>query len=172
MTLARPLRRLPSALLALALCGAGAGCGDDGDSGEAGLLELRPVLAANPPPCADGAKDSGLVLPRSADGKVAECLELGKPIVDAEDIRSATVAETPAKEPALSVVLGGVGSANLDAYAKANQGKRLAIVADGAVVSAPVLQFASFAGRIQVSGLSKEKTDDLFRRLNEVIKPG
>jgi preprotein translocase subunit SecD len=172
MTVPPPsLRRLSAALLAVALCGAAAGCGDDGGSGEAGLLELRPVLAANAPPCPEKS-DNGLVLPRSAEGKVAECLELGKPIVDADDVRSATVAETPGKEPALSVVLGGVGSANLDGYAKANQGKRLAIVADGAVVSAPVLQFAAFAGRIQVSGLSKEKTDDLFRRLNEVIKPG
>lgn len=177
MTVPDPsLRRLPAALLALALCGAAAGCGDDGGSGESGLLELRPVLAANGPPCPE-KNDNGLVLPHSPGstdpgGKVAECLELGKPIVDADDVRSATVAETPGKEPALSVVLGGVGSANLDGYAKANQGKRLAIVADGAVVSAPVLQFAAFAGRIQVSGLSREKTDDLFRRLNKVIKPG
>jgi preprotein translocase subunit SecD len=169
MISSRLLTRLPSALLAVALCGAAAGCGD-GDSGEASLLELRPVLAANPPPCPD--QDGGDVLPLNAGGKVAECLELGPPIVDADDVRSATVAETPAKEPALSIVLGGVGSANLDGYAKANQGKRLAIVADGAVVSAPVLQFTSFAGRIQVTGLSKERTDDLFRRLNEIIKPG
>lgn len=169
MTHPRPLRRLPTALLAVALCAGAAGCGDDSD--EASLLELRPVLAANPPPCPEEADGGGLVLPRNADGKVAECLELGKPIVDAEDVRSATVAETKSKEPALSIVLGGVGSANLDGHAKANQGKRLAIVADGALVSAPVLSFTSFAGRIQITGLSKEKTDDLFRRLNEIIKP-
>jgi hypothetical protein len=35
-----------------------------------------------------------------------------------------------------------------------------------------VVQFSSFAGRVQVTGLSKEKTDDLFRRLNKLIKPG
>jgi hypothetical protein len=168
----RLLRRLPPALLAVVLCGVAAGCGDDDGSGEAGLFELRPVLAANPPPCPDEGDGDGLVLPLNADGKVAECLELGKPIVDAEDVRSATVAETPAKEPALSIVLGGIGSANLDGHAKANQGKRLAIVADGELVRAPVLQFASFAGRIQVTGLSKEKTDDLFRRLNDIVKPG
>lgn len=171
MTNSPSMRRLPAALLAVALCGAAAGCGDDGGSDEAGLLELRPVLGSNAPPCSE-KDDNGLVLPRTADGTVAECLELGKPIVDAGDVRSATVAETPGKEPALSVVLGGVGSANLDGYAKANRGKRLAILADGAVVSAPVLQFASFAGRVQVSGLSKEKTEDLFRRLNKVIEPG
>jgi len=112
------------------------------------------------------------VLPKSADGKVAECLELSKPIIDASDVRSATVGETPAKEPALSIVLGGIGSANLDGYAQRNQGKRLAIVVDGALVTAPVLEFSSFAGRVQVTGLSKEKTDDLFRRLNKVINPG
>jgi preprotein translocase subunit SecD len=172
MTILGPPRRLTAALLTLGLCAAGAACGDDGGD-EGGLLELRPVLAANPPPCPEKApKNTELVLPKTTDGKVAECLELGKPIVDAEDVRSATVAETPSKEPALSVVLGRVGSANLDGFAKDHQGKRLAILADGELVSAPVLNFASFAGRIQVTGLSKEKTDDLFRRLNEVIKPG
>ena len=103
---------------------------------------------------------------------MTECLELGPPLVDAKDVRSATVAETPSGEPALSVVLGGVGSSNLDGFAQRNQGKRLAIVVEGGLVSAPVLQFTSFAGRIQVTGLSKEKTDDLFRRLNKVIRSG
>jgi preprotein translocase subunit SecD len=165
-------RRVPVALLAaLAVSGAAWACGDDGDSKERSLLELRPVLATKPPPCPDKPKKNELGL-RGADGQVTECLELGQPIIDAEDVRSATVAETPSKEPALSVVLGGVGSANLDGHAKANQGKRLAIVADGTLVNAPVLNFNSFFGRVQVTGLSKEKTDDLFRRLNEVIKPG
>jgi preprotein translocase subunit SecD len=167
------MRRLVAALVALGLCGAGAACKkSDGDSAERSLLELRPVLASSPPPCpAKAPKKGELVLPKKTDDK-DECLELGQPIVDGKDVRSATVAETPAKEPALSVVLGGVGSANLDGFAQRNQGKRLAIVADGTLVSAPVVQFSSFAGRIQVTGLSKEKTDDLFRRLNEVIKPG
>ena len=99
-----------------------------------------------------------------------ECLQLGPPIVDATDVRSATEAEAPSGEPALSVVLGGVGGANLDGYAQRNQGQRLAIVTRGDLVSAPVLQFTSFAGRIQVTGLSKEKTDDLFQRLNKLIR--
>ena len=69
-------------------------------------------------------------------------------------------------------MLGGVGSANLDGYAQRNQGKRLAILAQGELVSAPVLQFTSFAGRVQVTGLSKEKTDDLFQRLNKLTRSG
>lgn len=162
-----------AALLALVLIVAGAACDKGDDSGERRLLELRPVLATTSPPCpAEAASKNELVLPLSRDGAVAECLELGPPIVDAKDVRSATVADTPAGAPALSIVLGGVGSANLDGFAARNQGKRLAIVADGAVVSAPEVRFTSFAGRIQVTGLSKEKTDDLFRRLNTVIKPG
>src|SRR5918996_1516111 len=166
------MTRLAGALLALALCAAPA-CNTDGDKADRALLELRPVVATNPPPCPTKApKKDELVLPLTADGKVAECLQLAPPIVDAKDVRSATVAETPAKEPALSVVLGGVGSANLDGFAQRNQGQRLAIVTEGRLVSAPVVQFSSFAGRIQVTGLSKEKTDDLFRRLNALIKRG
>ena len=159
------------ALLALVLCLTGSGCGGDDDSEERSLLELRPVLATSPPPCPTGPeKGEGLVLPLEAGGKATECLELGRPIVDGRDVRSATVAKTPAGAPALSVVLGSVGSANLDGFAGRNQGKRLAILADGEVVSAPEVRFTSFAGRIQVTGLSQEETDDLFRRLNAVIK--
>jgi len=166
--------RLLTATVALCLSTAGAAaCNTDGDSAERSLLELRPVVAANPPPCPAKAPEKDmLVLPLNVGGKVAECLDLGRPIVDAKDVRSATVGETQAKEPALSVVLGGVGSANLDGFAQRNQGQRLAIVADGTVVSAPIVRFSSFAGRVQVTGLSKEKTDDLFHRLNKLIKKG
>jgi preprotein translocase subunit SecD len=159
-------------LLALGLCIAGAACNKDDDGGDRSLLELRPVVATNPPPCPEKAPEKDeLVRPLPGpDGKAGECLRLARAIVDAKDVRSATVAETPSKEPALSVVLGGIGSANLDGFAQRNQGQRLAIVTDGNLVSAPVINFPSFAGRIQVSGLSKEKTDDLFRRLNKLIK--
>jgi preprotein translocase subunit SecD len=164
------MTRLAGVLVALALCAAPA-CSKDGDQADRALLELRPVVAANPPPCPSKAsKKEELVLPRTADGKVAECLQLAEPIIDAKDVRSATVGETPAKEPALSVVLGGTGSAELDGFAQRNQGERLAIVTEGQLVSAPVLRFSSFAGRVQVTGLSKEKTDELFRRLNKLIK--
>lgn len=160
------------ALLVLVLCLTGSGCGGDDDSEDRRLLELRPVLATSQPPCPTGPQEGKLlVLPLEADGTEAQCLELGEPIVDGTDVRSATVAKTPAGSPALSVVLGSVGSANLDAFAGRNQGKRLAILAGGEVVSAPEVRFPSFAGRIQVTGLSQEETDDLFRRLNAVIKP-
>jgi len=155
--------------LAVGLPLAGAGCRKSGSS-QGALLELRPVLSANPPPCPK-AKKGELVRPKTTDGK-AECLELGPPIVDATDVRSATVAQDPSGAPALSVVLGGVGSANLDGFARRNQGKRLAIVTQGEVVSAPALEYTSFAGRIQVSGLSKEKTDDLFNRLKKLTQAG
>ena len=165
--------RRPAALLlalGLGLSGTGAACRKN-DSAQRALLELRPVLSSKPPPCATKAPKGELVRPKTTDGKT-ECLELGQPIVDAKDVRSATVADDPSGAPALSVVLGGVGGANLDGYAQRNQGKRLAIVTQGQVVSAPVLQFTSFAGRIQVTGLSKEKTDDLFKRLNKLIQSG
>ena len=161
-----------TAFLALVVGLAGFACGK-GDSGDRRLLELRPVVGTNPPPCPKEAPEDGeLVLPLSAEDKVAECLRLARPIVDAEDVRSATVANTPGGAPALSVVLGGAGGADLDGFAQRNQGERLAIVVDGELVNAPVVRFTSFAGRVQVTGLSKERTEDLFRRLNRVIKPG
>lgn len=164
--------RLRLVLLASVLVATGAACGND-DAADGSLLELRPVVSSAPPPCPSKAPEKDeVVLPLNKDGKVAECLTLARPVVNAKDARSATIGETPVKEPALSVVLGGTGSANLDGFAQRNQGKRLAIVADGTLVSAPVLEFTSFAGRIQVTGLSKEKTDDLFHRLDKIIKKG
>lgn len=160
-------------LLALLLCLAGLACDKGDDSADRNLLQLRPVLTTASPPCPARApeKDEVVVLPLlSPDGTVAECLELGRAIADAGDVRSATVGDTPGAGPALSVVLGETGSANLDGYAQRSQGRRLAIVADGNLVSAPVVRFTTFAGRVQVTGLSKEKTDDLFRRLNKLIK--
>jgi len=164
-------RRLITSAVLICLCAAGGACSNDKKDSGRSLLELRPVLASSPPPCATKApKKSEVILPHSTDGKVDECLDLGPPIVDAKDVRSATVDDTQSKEPALFVVLGGVGGANLDGFAQRNLGKRLAIVADGQLVSAPEVRYSSFAGRIQVVGLSKEKTDDLLRRLNAMIK--
>ena len=62
-------RRLSAALLALGMCAAGAACSDDGDSDERASLELRPVLAANPPPCPTKAPKNELVLPKTTEGK-------------------------------------------------------------------------------------------------------
>lgn len=172
MTATDRVRRVAAFLLAgLALGGATAGCGKKEGVSPRSLVELRPVLDTGAPPCKGKAPKGGRVLSRTQDGKV-ECLTLGPPIADAGDVRSATVAETPSGEPALSLVLGQVGAANLDGFAKTHDGKRLGLVADGALVSAPVIHAVPFAGRIQVTGLSKEKTDDLFRRLNKLMKLG
>jgi len=167
-------RRLNAVLLAAGLCATGTGCSDnDDDSADRRLLELRPVVSSTEGPCAEAIldrdrNDGEVRLPVAADGR-DECLHLARAIVDAKDVRSATVGETPSKQPALSVVLGAAGSADLDGFAERNMGKRLAIVADGDVVSAPAVRSTSFAGRIQVTGLSKEKTDELFRRLDKLI---
>ncbi|HVW31888.1 MAG TPA: hypothetical protein VHL53_05055 [Acidimicrobiia bacterium] len=163
--------RALTALLIIGLCGTGLAC-HKGAEKDAAMIELRPVVASNPGPCPKKAphKDE-IVRPLTTDNKT-ECLELGKPIVDAKDVRSATTAQDPSGAPALSLVLGSVGGANLDGFAGRNLGKRLAILADGAVVNAPTVNYSSFAGRIQVSGLSGDKTADLFRRLNEMIKKG
>ena len=159
------------ALTVCCVCAAGAACGKDKKNSENSLLELRPVLSSSAPPCpAKAPKKSELVVPKTTDGKVDECLELGPAIIDAKDVRSATEGETTSKEPTIFIVLGGVGGANLDGFAQRNLGKRLAIMADGQLVNAPEVRYSSFAGRIQITGLSKEKTDDLFRRLDALIK--
>lgn len=153
--------------------GAGWACGGQGGGSTTGgsLIELRPVLGSDPPPCPkESPRSDETVLPERQEGRVVACLRLAEPIVDASDVRSASLADTSSEEPAVSMVLGRVGSANLDGFARRHQGERLAIVVDEQLVSAPTLRSADFAGRLQVTGLSKEKAKDLFERLNR--RPG
>lgn len=147
-------------------------CGGDDDGGTAGLLQLRPVLDSTSPPCEEGSAEGGeLVAAEQKDGEVVACLRLAEPIVDATDVRSATLDEGPAGRPAVNAVLGRTGSADLDRFAERSQGKRLAIVVNGELVNAPTIQFPSFAGRIQVAGLPEAQTTDLFEQLQELTRP-
>jgi len=59
---------------------------------------------------------------------------------------------------------------DLDTLAGTVADPLILIMADGQLVNAPEVRYSSFAGRIQITGLSKEKTDDLFRRLDALIK--
>ena len=154
-------RRLAALALAAALGVLGA-CGDGDDAGSAEGVEpfaLRPVLAESRPPCAKG------LFPERKDGETVGCLELGPAIVDTGDVRSAALGRTPGG-PSVSVVLGQVGSANLDDFAGRSMGKRLAILVDGRVVRAPAIQTASFIGRVEVVGLSEEEAEKLLKDLD------
>ena len=153
-------------VLVVALLG---GCGGDGKESEAGkeahLLELRPVLASEAPPCpAAKEKDGVILLPETRDGKTLACLRLGPAVVDETDVRSAGIGQTPGG-PAVSVILGRTGSTNLDNFAARNLGQRMAIVVRGKVLRAPTIQSAKFIGRLELIGLTQDEATSLAHDL-------
>ncbi|MGH8975475.1 MAG: SecDF P1 head subdomain-containing protein [Acidimicrobiia bacterium] len=142
------------------------GCGGGKDAPtETRLLELRPVVGSDEPPC-DGAPAEGdvIVRPETKDGRTLACLRLGPAVVDDRDVRSAGLGETPGG-PAVQIVLGRAGSANLDNFAARNLGKRMAILVRDKVLRAPTVSSSGFLGRIELIGLSQEEASGLARDL-------
>ena len=158
---------LAATLLLLAACGEG-----DSGGGPAAVFALRPVIEESAPPCPDEAPERDLdIAAERKDGEVAACLTLGPPIVDASDVRSAALGDLPEDGgKAVSIVLGRTGATNLDSFAARALGKRLAILAEGRLVRAPVVRSPSFAGRIEVVGLSDDDATALFRKLRQYEK--
>ncbi|MGH2670026.1 MAG: hypothetical protein ACRDH5_13095, partial [bacterium] len=90
--------RRPALLLLCALV-VPIACGDDGGGAggskeAASVFALRPVLEESDPPCSDKGSGQGVdVMPERRNGKLAACLTLGPAIVDANDVRSASLGD-------------------------------------------------------------------------------
>jgi preprotein translocase subunit SecD len=84
---------------------------------------------------------------------------LGPAELTGKAVRTARAAYNPqGGQWAVDFTLTGEGSALFDALAAKNVGKQVAIVLDGVVQSAPVIQQASFGGKGQISGNFKERS--------------
>jgi len=145
-------------------------CSSDKKASDSGrFLSLRPVLDTSAPPCPAGSSGNAEpVLPLVKDGKAAECLRLGSPVVDDRDVRTASYSyNLDQAQPEVGIVLGSTGAANLDDFAAGHMGQRLAVVYKGKLATAPVIRTSSFVGRIVVTGLSKAEAEDLFNRLKQ-----
>jgi preprotein translocase subunit SecD len=102
---------------------------------------------------------------------VASCLSVGPAIVDAADVRSASLGDLEGGGKSVSIVLGRNGATNLDAFAARSMGKRIAIVVDEKLVRAPTVQSARFYGRIEVVGLPDGQATALFEDLRRRQNP-
>jgi preprotein translocase subunit SecD len=164
-------------LVAIALLVAGA-CGGDGDGDSAdptrpaAVFALRPVIEESAPPCPKDAPQEDVdIVAERRDGKVSACLSLGPAIVDAADVRTASLGDLENGGKAVGIALGRTGAANLDGFAARSQGKRLAIVVKNKLVRAPVIQSPTFAGRIEVVGLPVDEATALFEDLRARQNP-
>ncbi len=118
-------------------------------------------------PVADDKADATVVLPgRKTDGKVKERYQLGPTELTGKAISGAR-AQFQNSSWAVNVDFTGDGSGKWDELGQKNFQKQVAIVLDGVVQSAPVIQgdnktFQSFGGKATISGsFSESEAKDL-----------
>jgi preprotein translocase subunit SecD len=96
------------------------------------------------------------------------------PIVDGEGIASARVRlDEQTGGPLLALELTTEAAADFDDYAGAHDGGQVAIVVDGVVATAPILQATEFGGQIEVSLPTTRAADrDALDQLAAVLRYG
>ncbi len=88
-------------------------------------------------------------------------------VIDGNDVTSVAIDSTQTGQLALQIILSAAASDAFDAYASAHYQEQFAIVLDGRIVAAPIIQATRFDGQLQVSG-----SDDELRELGAVLSSG
>ena len=164
-----PVGRLACALVAVALLAA---CGSD-ERGQvqasrlkAELLTIHSVLGELPLPCSSPSPDGHPVAGPAEDGTITGCLVLGPPELDAGALRTVGV-EEGASEANLDIAvrLNAQGTKRFTNLAGRSLGHRLAIVTEGRLLAAPIVQSVATEGRFIISDIPRERAVELVRRL-------
>ncbi len=163
------VRHLACALLAIALLAA---CGGN-ERGQveasrlpAELLTIHPVLGELPSPCSSPSPDGHLVAGPAEDGKITGCLVLGPPEIDARALRTVVVQEASSETTLdIAVRLNAQSTDRFTNLAGRSIGRRLAIVTEGRLLAAPIVESISTEGRFIISGIPRERAVELVRRL-------
>jgi preprotein translocase subunit SecD len=112
-------------------------------------------------------------LTNNAGGADAETLHVQKtPLLDHTAIHAVTVNKNAVSgEPEIDVEFSDVGKELFAAVTKENLNKRLAIVLNGQVYSAPVIRSEITEGKAQITGhFTEEEARELAARINEAIR--
>ena len=119
------------------------------------------IIKTTPP--AEDKPDAQVVLPLVENGKTTARYLLGPVQGTGKIIRTAAAQVDPSNGRWLvTFETTGKGSGEWDQIAAANLQKQLAIVLDGVIKSAPVIQTANFGGRGQITGnFSQREAKDL-----------
>jgi preprotein translocase subunit SecD len=124
----------------------------------------------------DAKSDACVVLP-AEDGSDARYF-LGKSALDASSVRSAKATFASGSGWSVVLRLTPKGAEAFDALSETQFHKQVAVVADGVVSAAPVIQpaqavFSSFEGNVQVSmGSSARKTKQLAKSIAKWRRTG
>jgi preprotein translocase subunit SecD len=102
-----------------------------------------------------------------------ETLYIAKtPLLDTSAIRSVSLGRDPLSgEPLIDVAFSNAGAQKFAEITAANIGKRLAILLEGKVQTAPVIATSIPGGRAQINGnFTKDEAGELVRRINRALE--
>ena len=142
---------------------------------KAAFLEFRLVHQTSDEDIRDGVIQPGYEIKkrkqRSRDGKeVTEIVEVKKkPEMTGSGIKSAMVARGTLGEPEIHFTLDDTGAKRFGEITKENVGRRLAIILDGELYSAPVIQSPIETGSGQITGHFDQK--EAFELANVLQNP-
>jgi RNA polymerase sigma factor (sigma-70 family) len=143
----------------------GTSAGDDNPAPS--VFQFRLVLNA---PSAKA--DPMTVVQPGADAKTAQTLYVQKKVLlDQTDLKSASViTNQPAGKPWIQITFTDAGAKRFAKVTRQNIGKRLAIIIDGRLYSAPTIRSEISGGQAQVTGnFSEQEANDLATKLNQSV---
>jgi len=109
---------------------------------------------------------------KSNDHLVNETLNVEKAVlIDQAALKSASVGTDSLGHPIIDITFTKSGAEQFAKVTQENLHKRLAIIIDGHLTSAPMIQMPIKGGKAQISGsFSKEEATDLANRINVFAK--
>lgn len=100
------------------------------------------------------------------DGKITGCLVLGPPEIDARALRTVVVQEGASETNLdIAVRLNAQGTERFTNLAGRSLGRRLAIVSEGRLLAAPIVESVSTEGRFIISDIPRELAVELVGHL-------
>jgi len=109
---------------------------------------------------------------KAGDQSVTNTLNVEKAVlIDQAALKSASVSKDSFGRPVINITLNKKGAEQFATVTRQNLHKQLAIVIDGHLTSAPVIQSPITSGKAQISGnFSKEEATALANRINALAK--
>lgn len=113
-----------------------------------------------------------VVVLKSSDRTITNTLNVEKAVlIDQKALKSASVGKDSFGHPVIDIAFNEKGKEQFAVVTQQNLHKRLAIVIDGHLISAPVIQSSITGGKAQISGsFSKEEATDLANKINASVK--
>jgi preprotein translocase subunit SecD len=131
------------------------------------VLQMR--LADNK--ASDGAEQMSYVTQHDGDTSTTVLYVQKEVLLDDSMLKSAKAGTDSLGHPNINITLNDAGKKRFAEVTRENLHKKLAILIDGKIYTAPMIQQEITGGTAQISGsFSKEEAKDLAKKLNEAAK--